>query len=259
MKGVHLWLVPDPPVPTAVLAEHAATVLGPDELQRYQSHRLPKGQRSFLLTRLALRTLLSHHHPGMGPADWRFSRSPGGKPQIDHADIHTRFNLSHAGSLIALAFCEQSSIGVDIEHCDRVLDADSLSARYFSVNEHDGLMRLPAAIRRQRFLTLWTLKEAVVKASGLGLARALRDFEFIIDEHAGDLTFRQLRSGTGQFVTPHWDVCAAQSGEYHIALARSDVDDQSNLSADLQVRQFIWPQQIEVGELQMLYSARLSV
>lgn len=257
MKDVHLWLVPDPPVPTSVLAEQAGTVLSGDELQRCQSHRLPKGQRSYLLTRLALRTLLSRHHPEVAPADWRFSRSVNGKPQISHPDLQVSFNLSHAGSLIALAFSGQASIGVDIEHRDRELDADALSARYFSDKEHDMLMRLPTDIRLQRFLILWTMKEAVVKASGLGLARALRDFEFLVDEESGELEFRQLRSEAAQVETPHWDVYAGMSEDYHVALARSDVRDASSLHAGLRVRRFIWPDQIEDCELQMLYSAKL--
>lgn len=258
MKGVQLWLVPDPLLPTATLAEHAEAVLSEDELQRCRSHRLPKGQRAFLLTRLALRALLSYNYPDTDPADWRFSRSESGKPLVSFPKPKVSFNLSHAGSMVALAFSEQVSIGVDIEHCDRELDAEALAARYFSAREYAMLMSLPVPTRRQRFLTLWTMKEAVVKASGLGLARALKDYEFVIDDDSEELEFRQLRVPEAEQDRTHWEVFAGQSGSYHLALAAGDVKDQTSLTSDLVVRQFTWPGQVQCCELSCLYKARLT-
>ncbi|ALO45898.1 4'-phosphopantetheinyl transferase family protein [Pseudohongiella spirulinae] len=257
MKGVHLWLVPDPSIATTVLAEHAESVLSSEELTRCQSHRLPKGQRVFLLTRIVLRELLSHHYPDIQPTQWIFSRSANGKPIVGNPNLNISFNLSHAGSMIALAFAENVSIGVDIEHCEREVDVDGLSGRFFSEAEHKLLMSLPVPARQQRFLTLWTMKEAVVKASGLGLAKALRDYEFIIDEATGHLDFRQSHGRISEQGGPRWEVCAAMSGDYHVALAMSPTDDTS-LHSDLTVRWFRWPDRIDCREVDMFYTAKLS-
>ena len=53
-----------------------------------------------------------------------------------------------------------------------------IANRYFSKDELEALKALPAAEQLLRFYDLWTLKEAYIKARGVGLSIALRSFSF---------------------------------------------------------------------------------
>ncbi|SMF97513.1 4'-phosphopantetheinyl transferase superfamily protein, partial [Methylomagnum ishizawai] len=59
--------------------------------------------------------------------------------------------------------------GVDAECLERSPDALALAERFCSAREAAWLGSLPPEARQGEFLRLWTLKEAVAKATGLGL------------------------------------------------------------------------------------------
>lgn len=120
-------------------------------------------------TRAALRRLLSAH-TGIAPEKLVFSENAYGKPLLKSAH-GLAFNVSHAGgyALIALAACGQ--VGVDIERCRPEAELASLSGLVLSPSErryHDsGRSALP-------FIERWVVKEAVLKALGLGIADHLQ-------------------------------------------------------------------------------------
>lgn len=120
-------------------------------------------------TRAALRRLLSAQ-TGIAPEKLVFSENAYGKPLLKSAH-GLAFNVSHAGgyALIALAACGQ--VGVDIERCRPEAELASLSGLVLSPSErgyHDsGRSALP-------FIERWVVKEAVLKALGLGIADHLQ-------------------------------------------------------------------------------------
>jgi len=72
------------------------------------------------------------------------------------------FNVSHGGSWVVLA-SDSQSIGVDIEPINAAnLD---VAARVFTPNELIWMQQAPL----ERFHILWTVKESIMKAAGLGL------------------------------------------------------------------------------------------
>ena len=109
-------------------------------------------------------------------------RSAEGRPCVLGPVPAPSFNLSHTEDMLMLAFTSQDEPGIDIEQLERPLDAGALAQRYFSAAEHEALLSLPRSQQQDRFLRLWTLKEACVKANGQGLAQALRHFEFAFDD-----------------------------------------------------------------------------
>src|SRR5262249_29679294 len=128
-------------------------------------------RRRAVVSRALLRTTLSRYAP-VDPADWRFERGPFGRPQIARPGAHgPPFVLSHTRELAACAVTDGAAVGVDVEPLGRevgdLLEADSI----LSENEIESLRRLPPRARAERFLELWTLKEAYAKALGTGLAR----------------------------------------------------------------------------------------
>ena len=126
-----------------------------------------------LLGRLLIRYTGSDHTP-------EIVRSERGKPYAPTlAGID--FNLSHARDHVLIAIARNQPLGVDLERVDRRIAIEGLARRYFSSAEADALEALPVAIRLPTFLRLWTCKEAVLKAFGVGLSFGLEKVSFQLD------------------------------------------------------------------------------
>lgn len=89
-----------------------------------------------------------------------------GKPQVAGAAAEWGFNLSHAGDQAVAALVRGAAIGVDLESMDRPADIDRLAERVFSERERAQVR----AGGREAFFTLWSQKEALLKALGCGWA-----------------------------------------------------------------------------------------
>ena len=74
--------------------------------------------------------------------------------------------------------------------------AADLHRRFCSPAEIADIERQPEEARTLRFLTYWTLKEAYLKARGLGIAVHLADVEFSIDGARPAIAFRGSLEGT---------------------------------------------------------------
>lgn len=132
-------------------------------------HRDEDRCRAFV-TRALLRETLSRYAP-VRPEAWEFSLGSHGKPAIaGPAGLRLRFNLSHTGGLVACALTLDDDIGVDLEDMTRELDPLELAEHVFSREEITALRALAPDAQRRRFFESWTLKEAYLKARGLGLA-----------------------------------------------------------------------------------------
>jgi 4'-phosphopantetheinyl transferase len=129
-----------------------------------------------VLTRLALAQALSSQ-----PSSLSFVAGPNGKPTA-HRNGQPgpiSFNLSHAKGMVGVAVLAQPDVpvGFDLEYLDRRIDLD-VADRYFRPEEVNWLSGLAPDERPRGFLRLWTLKEALIKATGEGLSRALDSFWF---------------------------------------------------------------------------------
>ncbi len=113
------------------------------------------------------------------PQDLVFKAEPGGKPFLADA-AHAHFNLSHCDGLVACAVSRDVAVGVDVEPTDRDVPVE-IADRYFAPAERAWLSGLPEAERGLGFLRLWTLKEAVIKATGRGVAQDLQSFTLSLD------------------------------------------------------------------------------
>jgi 4'-phosphopantetheinyl transferase len=139
---------------------------------------LPKGQLQFLITRIVLRHLFSVYHPDTQPAQWIFAKSETGRPQVDVNQSSLQFNLTHTGKLLLIAMTRSGAPGVDAEILGRNAGVAEIAQRFFSKAEALQILDAAPELRKELFLRFWTLKEAAVKATGLGLSRALRRFSF---------------------------------------------------------------------------------
>ena len=130
--------------------------------------------------------------PEVAPEAWRFETDPGGKPRVGPG-AGPHFNLSHCDGLVACAVSRQVELGVDVE----CLTGDApleLARSHFAPEEEKWLRELPSADQPLGFFRLWTLKEAYIKAVGVGLTQSLQDFAFAFDPLR--VTFHDASLGT---------------------------------------------------------------
>jgi 4'-phosphopantetheinyl transferase len=174
---VHLWLArPDRATDPALLSAYLA-LLSPDERSQHQRFAFAPRRHEHLVTRALVRTVLSRYGT-LPPAAWRFARNPHGRPELD-PPCGLLFNLSNAPGLVGCAVA-RGPVGVDLEPHHRGDTILELAARVLSAAERLALEGLPAALRPDRALSLWTLKEAYLKARGTGLTLPLQELEFNI-------------------------------------------------------------------------------
>ena len=163
------------PPPAAWLA-----VLDEEERQRAQRLRRPADRRVFVAAHALKRLALAEALAVAEPTALRFAAGPHGKPSLPtDPDLH--FSLSHTHGLAALALGRSGPLGVDAEAIDPALDTDDLARSLFTDAEIAGLARDSDRVRG--FYRLWTAKEAVLKAEGLGLSLPLAEVT-IDDTHA---------------------------------------------------------------------------
>ena len=96
-----------------------------------------------------------------------------GKPFIQNYPIH--FNLSHTDKRVILGFSKQA-LGVDIEKITPLQDLDLLIEHSMHPDEIRLLMTLDPSQKTHLFYSMWTKKEAVVKAIGIGMRKELNSF-----------------------------------------------------------------------------------
>ena len=163
--------------------EAAFEILSADERARADRFGRRTHRRDFIAAHALLRRALSECH-ALDPSDWQFAAGEGGKPRLAPAQASATglsFNLAHTDDFVACAIGRNVEIGIDVEAIDRRADALALAGRYFSPSERANLAACGASAP-QRFIEIWTLKEAFVKATGVGVTRALDGFSFVVDD-----------------------------------------------------------------------------
>ncbi len=142
-------------------------VLPEDERARAGRFHSELDKRRWMTGRAVLRVILGRYL-GAAPETLRFQNGPWGKPGLPGCPL--RFNLSHSGGAALLAVAWQHEVGVDIEARGRHFSPEELAPQVLSLRERAWLREHAPEERRRAFLTLWTAKEAYVKATGQGLS-----------------------------------------------------------------------------------------
>lgn len=119
----------------------------------------------------------------VAPRDWIFGREPGHQPWvIAPPELPPfQFSLSHTQGLAALLITGAAQAGVDVEKIKKTDDLPLVATQIFAPVELAALNQLAGDAWVKRFFELWTLKEAYVKARGLGLALPLKSIVFEIN------------------------------------------------------------------------------
>ncbi|MDB5643085.1 MAG: vbsP [Hyphomicrobiales bacterium] len=183
---------PAPPFPLGVQVEYLETTridargwdallacLPDDELARAGRFRFERDRQVYIAGHALVRDMLSRQAGG-ARRDWRFTLGAHGKPApvlpADAPDL--RINLSHTLGVAVVALAWGADVGVDVEWMSRTNDLDRIAHRFFAPDECRQFDAAAPEARRELFFAFWTLKEAYIKATGLGLAMPLADFAF---------------------------------------------------------------------------------
>ena len=169
---IHVNLMPDPKRETAALAW-----LDEREQARLESFVHPRPRRQFILCRASLRAELclaldcSNSELSIGISTY-------GKPHalVGGHPASIAFNVSHSGRHGLIAFSPEGRIGVDVEERSARRDIDDDIRLLFSPDERARLNSTEGHRQLELFWSLWTMKEALLKASGTGMARDTASF-----------------------------------------------------------------------------------
>jgi 4'-phosphopantetheinyl transferase len=155
--ALHVWLLPLAPG-TGPAAAQAATARANAFLCDVLAHYLDRD---------------------VGTAD--FVRGESGKPAL-REPARLGFNLSHCARAAVVALALDVEVGVDVECLGgRERPYAAMARRYFRGEEAQWIAAQPAERLQKSFLDLWTAKEAVLKATGRGIAFGLDRLRFAIE------------------------------------------------------------------------------
>ncbi len=185
---------------------HFWSLLAPDEQARAHRFRFEGDKHTFVTTRGILRTLLGRY-VDLPPQEIQFTYSAHGKPALSPtpSTMNCQFNVSHTHGVALFAFCQDASVGVDVERIRPLPDAPQIASRFFSPTENQSFLALPAAQRNKAFFNCWTRKEAFIKAVGEGLSYPLDAFNVTL-EPGQPARFLQIRGSAAQ--AANWSLFA---------------------------------------------------
>lgn len=183
LTQVDLWFTDYVDIVDGARLDQYAALLDAEETARRQRFLFDRDRRAYAISHALLRTTLSHY-AAVPPEQWVFTWNNYGRPEIDEPAAYRdlRFNLSHTRGAALVGVVKNLDLGVDLEMIDRDAACVELADRYFSPREVAELRSHPTANRRDRFFDYWTLKEAYIKARGMGLAIPLDQFSYLLDD-----------------------------------------------------------------------------
>jgi len=156
--------------------------LSREELARAERFRSEKDAGAFIVVRGLLRALLGRYADAE-PASLEIVPGPHGKPEAQGqtGPAGVRFNVSHSGGFALLAFARGREVGVDVEKIRDDFPGAEIGDRFFTPREAASIRSFPGKRRQEVFYSFWTLKEAVMKASGKGFSLPMHRFEVALD------------------------------------------------------------------------------
>jgi len=147
--------------------------------------RFTRDRLAFALGRVLVRRTLSQF--GTAPTGgWQFASNAYGKPELTGSPgaPPLRFNISHCAGMVTAGFALGRDIGVDVEPVARSGAGAEIARTCFAAAEIREIESRPERQRQLAFVSIWTLKEAYVKAMGMGLSMPLADFAIGLDPPA---------------------------------------------------------------------------
>ncbi|SEN94312.1 4'-phosphopantetheinyl transferase [Mucilaginibacter gossypiicola] len=153
-------------------------LLLPDEINRAGRYYQEKDRQRFVMSRGALRIILGRYL-GQQPEDLRFDIGPNKKPFVKTTGATVNYNVSHSDEWVTIAV-SKTGVGIDTEKIDRSFAYKEILADNFS---EDEISFINQNNPEEKFILLWTRKEAITKLTSQGLDERLKDIPSLDGNH----------------------------------------------------------------------------
>lgn len=174
--------------PTELLAENQRARLAEllsksdrDHVARFRAERdRDIAMASRALQRLALSAATDDE---VAPRAWQFVAGANDRPVLFGPPQRwstLRFSVANTIGLVGCLVAADREVGLDLELLREQLPAELLP-HCLSEREHAALLTLGERDQVDRFMQLWTAKEAYLKARGLGVGEPLAQVEILFD------------------------------------------------------------------------------
>lgn len=181
----HVWYQEVSTTNDANSERQDVALLSADEQTRHARFRFDRDRQLYLTSHVFLRRTLSKY-AALEPSTWQFIVTERGRPEISNPmPCRLRFNLTHTRGLCACVVTRTLDCGVDAESIAQRRNLSGVAARMFSPAEAKALEALNGETYLHRFYWSWTLREAYVKARGIGIGFPTRSLRFIADDAQG--------------------------------------------------------------------------
>jgi 4'-phosphopantetheinyl transferase len=213
-QEAHVWFTTPESAQDGEILQRLKTVLSSEELDRHRRFHFPADRHRYLVSHALLRETLSTY-TNIPPADWCFSHGKHGRPEIANPGTPPlRFNLTHTDGMVCCIVTLDDDCGIDVEKISARHNPVAVAARMFSPAEHAELTRLQGSEQLEYFYSRWTLREAYVKARGIGLSFPTCKLRFRIrNEKDIDIEFDESIDDDKK----NWMVNLWRPGPEHIA------------------------------------------
>ena len=177
-----------------------------DQAERDRWRRLVrKDDQDRFMVAVALARLVLAWHLDSPPDQLHFDRTcricgtQHGKPRLTGDRTGLQFSVSHSGQRVAVAVVRHAHVGMDVEQIVPGLEVEALAREVLSEDEREVFDELASGDRQRGFLTYWTRKEALLKATGDGLRVPM---DSITVSGPGESPVLRRWSGPSQSLTP---------------------------------------------------------
>jgi len=135
------------------------------------------------------------------PKSLKIEESENGKPIIP--DIDLPISLSRTKNLFAFVVGHSNQyLGIDIEQIKPEIDFINISRNYFSIKEQQLILSYTNAEDQKRtFFELWTRKEALLKAIGIGLNAELSKVQVLEGGNTVDIEGVEIKNHSFKIAT----------------------------------------------------------
>lgn len=168
-KEMVVWMVELSSFSNSKITEHLK-FLSIEEKNKANNYHFDIDRKRYIIGRAVLKKLIAKYTK-RDEHSIHFGYNSSKKPFLVPNNKNLQFNLSHSGELLAIAFkFDKVKIGIDIEIIDPNYDYEMILRDYFTENEKALINQFgyPA------FFKIWTRKEALFKAEGIGLTDEMR-------------------------------------------------------------------------------------
>ncbi|AGK96293.1 4'-phosphopantetheinyl transferase family protein [Clostridium pasteurianum] len=142
-----------------------------EKAQRLSNFKIAEDKKRGILGELLVRYLICSKLK-IKNNEIEFTTNRYGKPFLKDY-IGLEYNISHSNELVVCAIGDYE-VGIDVEYIKNI---DFDTANYvFSPQEYEEYSHIPVYRRLDYFYSIWTLKESLIKAKGLGMYIPMNSF-----------------------------------------------------------------------------------